>query len=215
MEWTAKLINVLKIPLKILLPALWLFSGALTFLNGKILEKLSLFEWKTENGFIFGLIFAITSCLIIVYFLFHLKERLSNLIFKLTLKRKTMKRLLEMNDVEIAVILKLYNSPGYSYTLDYNEPIIKGLLARGLIYTGAEQMVTTSVFSNAIPMRFTLQPFVYQALNHYKPKLEKEIHKLQAKANEEKDATKKAKLVEQLGNTKENFYEIYNNGGTR
>lgn len=161
MEWFSKVVDVLKIPLKILLPALWLFSGALTFLNEDVLTKLYLLEWKNENGFILGLIFVITSCFIVVYACFHLKDRLSNLIFKLTLKRKTMKRIFKLNDMELSVILRLYNSPGYSYTLDYNEPIIQGLLARNLIYSGSQQRVTMSVVDNAVPLRLTLQPFVY------------------------------------------------------
>ncbi|HIU63618.1 MAG TPA: superinfection exclusion B family protein [Candidatus Avacidaminococcus intestinavium] len=129
MEWFSKLISALKIPLQILLPALWLFSGVMTLLNEDVLIRLSLLEWKTQNGFVFGLIFAITSCLITVYFLYFIKEKLSNSIFKLTLKRKTIKRIFEMNDSELSIILMLYNFPGYSGTLDYNEPIIQGLIS--------------------------------------------------------------------------------------
>lgn len=213
MEWFSKIMGVLKIPLKILLPTLWLFSGVLTLLTEDILKKLNLFEWRNENGFILGLIFAITSCLIVVYVFFHLMDTLSNLIFKLTLKRKTMKRIVKLNDAELAIIIKLYNSPGYSCTLDYNEPIIQGLLARNFIYSGSQQRVTVSIFDNAVPLRLTLQPFVYKALNHYKPKFENEIRKLENKASREKDAVKKAKFTEQLNNSKENFRMIYENGG--
>ena len=89
------------------------------------------------------------------------------------------------------------------------------MLARNFIYGGGEQLVTMNVFDNTVPVRFTLPPFVYQALNYYKPKLEKEIHKLSTKANDEKDATKRTKLVEQLTTMKENFNEIYDQGGTK
>lgn len=213
MEWFSKVISVIKIPIKILLPALWLFSGALTLLNDNILTMLNLLEWKNQNGFIFGLTFSITSCLLIIYFVYYVKDKISNLIFKLTIKRKTMKRIFELNDTELSIVIMLYNSPGYSGTLDYNEPIIQGLLARNMIYSGSQQRVTMSAFDNAIPLRLTLQPFVYQALNHYKPILEKEIQKIKIKANNEKNTEKKAQLLEQATNMMENFNRIYSNGG--
>lgn len=93
--------------------------------------------------------------------------------------------------------------------------LFKGLLARNFIYSGSQQWVAMSVFDNAIPLRLTLQPFVYQALDYYKPKIEEIIHKLELKMNNEKDSIKKTKLVEQLRNSKENFCTIYDNGGTR
>ncbi len=218
MEWFSKMIEVLKIPLKVLLPALWLFSGALTLLNEDVLINLNLLDWKKENGFILGLIFAITSCLMVVYIFFYLKNQISNLIFKLTLKRKTMKRIIKLNDAEFSVILRLYHSPGYSCTLDYNEPIIQGLLARDFIYSGSQQRVSMSIFDNAIPLRaiplrLTLQPFVYQALDYYKPKIEKEIHRLESKANEEKDAKKKSNIIEKMENMKDYFNTTYYTGG--
>ena len=82
MEWLSKLVNVLKIPLKILLPAAWLFSGLMTLLPAEVLEKFSLLDWKNENGFVFGLLFLITSCLIAIYVIYFAKEKLSDVIFQ-------------------------------------------------------------------------------------------------------------------------------------
>ena len=56
--------------------------------------------------------------------------------------------------------------------MDYNQPLIQGLLARNYIYMGGQQQVTLDVFTNCIPARFTLQPYVYQTLDHYKPKID-------------------------------------------
>lgn len=41
-----------------------------------------------------------------------------------------------MNDIEKAIIIKMYNSLGYTYQLDYNQPITQGLLARSYIWVG-------------------------------------------------------------------------------
>ena len=105
MDWLPKLYNALKIPLKIVLPAVWLFSGALTLLPDEWLTKLNLLDWKTENGFIFGLIFLISSCLIVVYIAYFIKEKSSDIFTRLTRNRRTMKRL------SIVLILKFLSRP--------------------------------------------------------------------------------------------------------
>ena len=61
MEWITKLIDLLKVPLKVLLPSAWLFSSAMTLFPDRWLEKLGLLEWKNGHQFAFGLILIITS----------------------------------------------------------------------------------------------------------------------------------------------------------
>lgn len=93
--------------------------------------------------------------------------------------------------------------------LDYNDPITKGLLARNYIYTGNNQIVSMDVFTNALPIKATLQPFVYQAVDSMKPKLKKEIKKKQAKAKKETDTTKKQKLIAEVIDMKKIFEIIF------
>lgn len=209
MEWLSKAIEVLKIPLKVILPAAWLFSGALIFMNDQILKKLELFEWKTENGFVLGLTFAITSCLIVVYILYFAKNSVFTLLSKLTQKQRTLKNILQMSPMEFSIIVKLYTSPGFTAELDYGQPIVQGMLARNYIYSGRQQLVTMNVFTNAIPVRCTLQPFVYQALDHYRPKVKGWIWKLEKKISKEKNVTKKAQLSETLQNLRDFYVTIY------
>ena len=114
-----------------------------------------------------------------------------------------------MNDTERAIIFLLYNSQGYTYELDYNQPLIQGLLARNYIYMGGQQQVTLDIFSNCIPARFTLQPFVYQTLDYYRPKIEKYIEKLEKRVNKTKDITKKEKMKSELSIIMENYDYMY------
>lgn len=192
----------LKIPLNILLPALWLFSGAVLLCPDAYLSKFYLLEWRNEHGFAFGLTFIISSCLLAVYALSYLFKRILAVGHKLTFKRNTIKKISKMNDTEHAIILKMYTSPGYTCQLDYNQPLTQGLLARNYIYMGSQQQVTLDVFTNSIPALFTLQPFVYQTLDHYKEKIEKEIARLEAKEIKSKDS-KKAKIAEKLCSLRE------------
>lgn len=199
----------LKIPLNILLPAIWLFSGMLLLFPDSWLETLYLLEWRNEKGFAIGLTFTVASCLLLVYFLFYTKKLISAVLYKFTYKRKTMRRIADMNDTERAIIFKLYNSMGYTCDLDYNQPLTQGLLARNYIYMGAQQQVTLDVFSNCIPARFTLQPFVYQTLDYYKPKIAKYIEKMKKRAEKIKDVSKKEKLRSEISITRENYEHMY------
>lgn len=202
----------LKIPLKILLPALWIFSGTMILLPDEWLQKLYLLEWAQKNGFAFGIIFVIVSCLLLVYLVFYAAKKVSSLYYKLTFKRRTFKNITNMSEIQQAIIYKLYNSPGFTAQLDFNQPVVQGLLGLNYIFMGGQQQVTMYRLSNSIPALFTLQPFVYQALDYYRPKVEKEIGKLERKICKAKDASKKKLLAEKLQNAREHYDVMYNGG---
>lgn len=212
MEVKLNIPDWLKIPINVLLPSIWLISGALLFLPEWLLDKIHLLSWCNENGSSIGLAFIISSCLLIVYAFYYLKKLFLVWLYNLTYKRRTLKRILKMNDAELAIILKLYNSPGYTFQLDYNQPLIQGLLARKYIYIGGQQQVTLDVFTNSIPALFTLQPFVYQTLDYYKAKFEKKIQKIEKRIENTKNTKIKMKLSTQLDNAKDIFESIYNGG---
>lgn len=202
----------LKIPLKILLPALWIFSGTMILLPDEWLQKLYLLEWAQKNGFAFGIIFVVVSCLLLVYLVFYAAKKVSSLYYKLTFKRRTFKNITNMSDIQQAIIYKLYNSPGFTAQLDFNQPVVQGLLGLNYIFMGGQQQVTMYRLSNSIPALFTLQPFVYQALDYYRPKVEKEIEKLERKTVRAKDNSKKKLLAEKLQNAREHYDVMYNGG---
>ena len=212
MELNLNIPDWLKIPLKILLPATWLFSGSLLLLPVEWLQKLYLLEWAQKNGFIFGLLFAITSCLLLVYIMFYAKKGVSAKLHRLTFKRNTLRNIMASGDIEQCVIYKLYNAPSHTLKLDYNQPVMQRLLSRGYVYMGHQQAVTLDPFNNSIPALFSLQPFVYQALDYYRPKLEKKINRLIQKSKKVKSTCKKDAIIEQLQKEKE-YYELVYNGG--
>ena len=212
MDISVNIPDWLKIPLKILLPALWIFSGIMILLPDEWLQKLYLLEWAQKNGFVFGLVFIIVTCLLLVYLFYYSEKKASSLYHKLTFRRKALKRINSLSDVQQAIIYKLYNSPGFTAQLDYNHPVVQGLLGAKFIFMGGLQQVTVYRFSNNIPLLFTLQPFVYQSLDHYRPKVEKKIEKLERKGERKKSPSKRARLAEQLRKAKE-YYDVVYNGG--
>lgn len=107
------------------------------------------------------------------------------------------------------VWLRLYNAPGYTAQLDYNQPLTQGLLARNYIYMGGQQQVTAYLDTNCIPVNFTLQPFVYQSLDFYRPKLKKEIESFEKKVAKCRKQDKKFELEEKLENMKDYYKFVY------
>lgn len=210
MEILTKIIEIVKIPLKVLLPALCLFSGLLTLFNDDILTKLFLLEWRNKNGFVLGIIFLITLCLILIYVFIFIKDKLSNFIFKITLNKKTIKQLFELDDTRRLIIVALYHAQGYTEYLDYGEPLVQALFEGNYIYAGEQQLVSIDTINNKIPMKFTLQPFVYRALDDYKVKFEREMEKLSNKVNVEKNANKKTKIQKRLYQIREIYNNLYN-----
>lgn len=210
MEWMTKFITAMKLPIKVLLPAVWMFSGLLIFLPDTFIYKLSLLDWKNNNGFIIGLMFLVSTCLVAIYIIGFIKNKAFNIYYGLTRNRRTLKKIMELSDMESAIIFKMYNSQGYTMTLDFCQPITQGLLARGFIYAGNSQLVSMDIWSNTIPTRFTLQPFIYKSLDYYKPKLNKEINRLKARTSKEKDSDKKNKKLKELENLQELYDVIYN-----
>lgn len=199
----------LKIPLHILLPALWIFGCLVLFLPDTILEKINILSWRNENGFRIGVGFLIVTCLLIIYVVYFGITLIRSVFLNITRNRRTINKISRMNDMEQAIIFHMYNKPGYTMELDYNDPITKGLLARNYIYTGNNQIISMDVFTNALPIKATLQPFVYQAIDAMKPKMKKEIKKQESKIKKETNASKKQKLNEEIIDMKKMLEDIF------
>lgn len=199
----------LKIPLHILLPSLWIFGCLVLFLPDTILEKINILSWRNENGFWIGVGFLIVTCLLIIYVVYFGITLIRSVFLNITRNGRTINKISRMNDMEQAIIFHMYNKPGYTMELDYNDPITKGLLARNYIYTGNNQIISMDVFTNALPIKATLQPFVYQAIDAMKPKMKKEIKKQEAKIKKETDTSKKQKLNEEIIDMKKMFEDIF------
>lgn len=199
----------LKIPLHILLPSLWIFGCLVLFLPDTILEKINILSWRNENGFWIGVGFLIVTCLLIIYVVYFCITLIRNVFLNITRNRRTINKISRMNDMEQAIIFHMYNKSGYTMELDYNDPITKGLLERNYIYTGNNQIISMDVFTNALPIKATLQPFVYQAIDALKPKMKKEIKKQESKIKKETNVSKKQKLNEEIIDMKKMFEDIF------
>lgn len=213
MQLNVNLPNWLQIPLKIFLPAVWLVSGALLLMPVDWRVKLYLDQWCNQYGFYIGLSFLISSALVALYVLYFAKNIIGFGFYKLTYKKRWVKKVMDLNYAEQGVVLTLYHSNECTASFDYNQPIIKSLLARGFIYSGSSQVVTGSLYRDGLPILYTLQPEVYQALEYDQIKLEKKIKRLDKKLKREKISAFKKRLNDKCEYWKREYEAFYGGRG--
>ena len=193
MEWLNKIPNWIKIPVKVLLPALTIFSGILLFLGDNAIEVLHMTKFREESGFSLGLIFIITLSLEIVYIFYYFLDK-----YKVsTIAKRTAKQLLAGNNMEFWLLAALYNEPKKSALFPMND----GLIAR------LEGKCFISKFTQTVDytMRITyfMQPFVERAFDYIFEKYSNENQSLKHKIEKCKDCKKIANMQSELNDNQQ------------
>ena len=99
MDWLSKIPNWVKIPIKILLPALAIFSGFIVLASDNVLEYLNLLEFEQRNGFAFAIVFLVCVSLIVCYIASYLVDIFIKQIKAFLLKEKMYKKFNDLQDV--------------------------------------------------------------------------------------------------------------------
>lgn len=196
MDIVLKILKVLNIPLKIIIPTVFVFTSLFLFLSDDILNKLYLYDWKNENGFILGLSFIGSLTLILIFVLYFVIKFAKHIFIIILRKKNIFNSLKKLNDVELSFITYIYNSPNYTARLDYNQPIVKGLLERGYLYTGREQIVYD--YGESVILNVMLMPNIIECLNYYIPKMKSEIEKLKENFYKRKNVKKGKKIMKRI-----------------
>lgn len=116
-------IDFLKLPPNIL-GALSIASGALLLLPDKIAEKLYMIDFRDKYGFTIGIIFVVSTAILIVllgskvYHYFHDKSTSKKLVEAQT------KYLKQMKLEQVAVIREFINEPTHTLPLPYNNGLV-------------------------------------------------------------------------------------------
>ncbi len=203
----ATIISKIEIPLKILLPTIMLVCGFLLFANEDVLKTLYLLDFKKEHGFVIGISFLVSAVLIIIYIARFIKDRIIGEYNRLTFHNRVINDLSSLGEGEWDIILGLYHNYSYSGKVDYADPIVKGLIARGYIYMGNNTFVSQG-WDDKMMISVTLQPFVRESLNKEYLRISNKIKKLEQKLNKEKDQQKKNRIktqIEELSSEREIF----------
>lgn len=154
-------IDFLKLPPNIL-GALSIASGALLLLPDKIAEKLYMIDFRDKYGFTIGIIFVVSTAILIVllgskiYHYFHDKSTSKKLVEAQT------KYLKQMKPEQVAVIREFINEPTHTLPLPYNNGLVIEL-QHFQIVTPAGQTHLVNMLDPQI--NYFLQPWVMQRIN--------------------------------------------------
>lgn len=192
MDWLDKIPKWLQIPLKILLPALCIFSGFLLLISDGLAEKLYLREFRQQNGFVFGITFTITLTLILVYIIFFVsKPAIENYKLKIE-KRRVRKQVENLKQTEKMYVFALFNNLNHAFLFPMNDPTINLLSMRGYVYTYNQD--ADELTYGTVGIIYGLRPIVIDAISEILNRKEKEINKLNRKLEKIKDDKKKEEL---------------------
>lgn len=132
MEWLNKIPNWLKIPLKILLPALCIFSGFLLLINDNLAEQLYLKEFREMHGFAVGIIFLVSLSLIICYVILFILDICKRFIRR----KKIIKKFKNLDETYKSALYTMYRSQTHSLKMDLSNGLTSYLLAINAIGHG-------------------------------------------------------------------------------
>ena len=150
MEWLDKIPKWIQIPLKILLPALCIFSGFLLLISDGLAEKLYLKEFRTSSGFAFGLIFLITLSLIICYVIMFAIDKYK----VISTKKSLIKKFKNLQPIYKSALYEMYRTPTHSLKMELSNATASYLINIHAIGSG-------QVSTMGMVFDFYLQPWVF------------------------------------------------------
>ena len=209
MDWLDKIPKWIQIPLKILLPALCIFSGFIMFSSDGLIEKLYLKEFRQETGFAFGLIFVVTLSLILVYIIFFASKPIIGKFQNKRLRWSVKRQIRKLHGAEKLVLYGLYNEHNHAYTFPMNDPTVHMLSARGYLFT-YNQQADVHTYDMQFGMIYMLQPIIVDSITKILKDDAYDIIRIQDKIKKckDKDQEKKQKLEKELENAKKYLKNI-------
>ena len=154
MEWISKIPLWVRIPLKILLPSLWIFSGFLLLIDDNVATKLYLLDFRKNSGFIFGIIFLICTALILCYIALYIIEYI-----KRKIENKKIKQVFgKLDNVYKQYLYDIYRTPSKTIRAQFGNATVVYLTAIQALGHGSTS-VGRDVFD------YFLQPWVINAIN--------------------------------------------------
>lgn len=189
MEWLSKIPNWIKIPIKVLLPALAIFSGFIVLASDDVLEYLNLLEFEQTNGFAFAIVFLVCASLILCYIASYIAEAIVKQIKAYLLKELMYKKFNNMPDIYKNALIQIYRQPTKSLKMEMSNSVAA--------YLTAIRAIDRSALSDmGYIFDYFLQPWVVMSIERlikenrkYITKLERAIPKMKDK--DEKKITRK------------------------
>lgn len=198
MEWLSKIPIWIKIPIKVLLPALAIFSGFIVLASDGVLEYLNLLEFEQQNGFAFAIVFLVCVSLIICYIASNIVDMAVKKIKAYLLKERMYKKFNNMPDVYKNILIHIYRQPTKSVRMEMSNSVAA--------YLTAIRAIDRSTLSDmGYIFDYFLQPWVVMSIEKLIKENEKHIAKLERTIPKTKDEDEQQKLKENLKNCRANL----------
>lgn len=193
MEWLSKIPIWIKIPIKVLLPALAIFSGFIVLASDGVLEYLKLLEFEQQNGFAFAIVFLVCVSLIICYIASYIVDMAVKKIKAYLLKERMYKKFNNMPDVYKNILIHIYRQPTKSLQMEMSNSVAAYL-------TGICAIDRSQLSEVGCVFDYFLQPWVVMSIEKLIKENEKHIAKLERTISKTKDEDEQQKLKENLKN---------------
>ena len=191
MDWLNKIPNWIKIPIKILLPALTIFSGFIVLASDGVLEYLNLLEFEQTNGFAFAIVFLVCVSLIICYIASFLVEAIVKQVKTYLLRERMFKKFINMPDVYKNTLIQIYRQPTKSLKMEMSNSVAA--------YLTAIRAIDRSELSDmGYIFDYFLQPWVVMSIERLIEENKKYIKKLEKAIPKIKDKDEQNELKENL-----------------
>lgn len=191
MEWLDKIPNWIKIPIKILLPALAIFSGFIVLASDNVLQNLNLFEFEQKNGFAFAIIFLVCVSLIICYIISFIIDIIVKNIKIYIFKRNKYKQFINLTDVYRNTLICIYRQPTKSIKMELSNSVAGYLM-------GIKAIGTSGISEYGCVFDYYLQPWVVSSIERLIEENRKYIKKLEKAIPKIKDKDEQKALKEKL-----------------
>lgn len=198
MDWLAKIPNWIKIPVKILLPALAIFSGFIVLASDNILQYLNLLEFEQKNGFAFSIIFLICVSLIICYMGSYVIDIIVKQLKKYIFKRNKYKQFNNLPDIYKSTLVHIYRQPTKSLKMKMSDSIAAYLM-------GIQAVGTSKISAGGCIFDYYLQPWVVMCIERLIYDNRKNIIKREKSLYKIKDDEEKNKIQNELRICKKNL----------
>lgn len=191
MEWLSKIPIWIKIPIKVLLPALAIFSGFIVLASDGVLEYLNLLEFEQQNGFAFAIVFLVCVSLIICYIASYIVDMAVKKIKAYLLKERMYKKFNNMPDVYKNILIHIYRQPTKSLQMEMSNSVAA--------YLTAIRAIDRSELSDmGYIFDYFLQPWVVMSIERLIEENKKYIKKLEKAIPKIKDKDEQNELKENL-----------------
>jgi len=133
MEWISKLLDIKKVPTKIVF-LFWFVSLLLLYLPSQTLQQLGLVEFKQEYGKYFGIVFLVTTSFLLIIIFTWLYKKIDDKIF-INKYKKIIKDAINNLDIhEKAVLREFYIQGVNTLKVPIDNPTVSGLIDKRVLY---------------------------------------------------------------------------------